>query len=189
MKKKELNFTVNGRAEAIDVTPRARLLDALRIDLGLTGTKEGCGTGDCGSCTVLLDGNAVNSCMVLALQAEGREITTIEGLGKPGALDPVQQAMVQCGGIQCGFCTPGMALSLKDLFSRVPEPDEEEVRVAISSSLVLPVSPRINANPNSMIPELMALSTRNFSDASVERLSLAMAISATVASALSSRDT
>ena len=135
MKKKELNFTVNGRAEAIDVTPRARLLDALRIDLGLTGTKEGCGTGDCGSCTVLLDGNAVNSCMVLALQAEGREITTIEGLGKPGTLDPVQQAMVQCGGIQCGFCTPGMALSLKDLFNRNPEPDEEEVRVAISSNL------------------------------------------------------
>ena len=135
MKKQALNVTVNGRAEAIDVTPRARLLDALRIDLGLTGTKEGCGTGDCGSCTVLLDGNAVNSCMVLALQAEGREITTIEGLGKPGALDPVQQAMVQCGGIQCGFCTPGMALSLKDLFNRNPEPDEEEVRVAISSNL------------------------------------------------------
>ena len=135
MKKQALNFTVNGRAETIDVTTRARLLDALRIDLGLTGTKEGCGTGDCGSCTVLLDGNAVNSCMILALQAEGREITTIEGLGKPGALDPVQQAMVQCGGIQCGFCTPGMALSLKDLFKRVPEPDEEEVRVAISSNL------------------------------------------------------
>ena len=135
MKKKGLDFTVNGRAETIDVTPRTRLLDALRVDLGLIGTKEGCGTGDCGSCTVLLDGNAVNSCMVLALQAEGREITTIEGLGKPGALDPVQQAMVQCGGIQCGFCTPGMVLSLKDLFNRNPEPDEEEVRVAISSNL------------------------------------------------------
>ncbi len=135
MKKQALNVTVNGRAEAIDVTPRARLLDALRIDLGLTGTKEGCGAGDCGSCTVLLDGNAVNSCMVLALQAEGRDVTTIEGLGKPGALDPVQQAMVQCGGIQCGFCTPGMALSLKDLFNRNPEPSEAEVRVAISSNL------------------------------------------------------
>ena len=135
MKKKGLNFTVNGRAETIDVTPRTRLLDALRVDLGLIGTKEGCGTGDCGSCTVLLDGSAVNSCMVLALQAEGRDITTIEGLGKPGALDPVQQAMVQCGGIQCGFCTPGMVLSLKDLFNRNPDPDEEEVRVAISSNL------------------------------------------------------
>ena len=135
MKKQRLNFTVNGRAETIDITPRTRLLDALRIDLGLTGAKEGCGTGDCGSCTVLLDGSAVNSCMVLALQTEGREITTIEGLGKPGAPDPVQQAMVQCGGIQCGFCTPGMVLSLKDLFNRNPEPDDEEVRVAISSNL------------------------------------------------------
>ena len=135
MNKKGLNFTVNGRAETIDVTPRTRLLDALRVDLGLIGTKEGCGTGDCGSCTVLLDGNAVNSCMVLALQAEGRDITTIEGLGKAGELDPVQQAMVQCGGIQCGFCTPGVVLSLKDLFNRNPEPDEEDVRVAISSNL------------------------------------------------------
>ena len=135
MKKRALNFTVNGRAETIDVSPRARLLDALRIDLGLIGTKEGCGTGDCGSCTVLLDGAAVNSCMVLALQAEGREITTIEGLGKPGALDPVQQALVQCGGIQCGFCTPGMALSLKSLFDANPEAGEEEVRAAVSSNL------------------------------------------------------
>ena len=135
MKKQTLNFTVNNLAEAIEVTPRTRLLDALRVDLGLIGTKEGCGTGDCGSCTVLLDGNAVNSCMVLALQAEGREVTTIEGLGKPGALDPVQQAIIQCGGIQCGFCTPGMVLSLKDLFDRNPHPDEEEVRVTISSNL------------------------------------------------------
>ena len=135
MKKKTLNFTVNDRAETLDVTPRTRLLDALRVELGLTGTKEGCGTGDCGSCTVLLDGNAVNACMVLALQAEGREITTIEGLGKAGALDPVQQALVRCGGIQCGFCTPGMVLSLKDLFNRHSEPDEEQVRVAISSNL------------------------------------------------------
>ena len=135
MKKCPLNFTVNGRAETIDVAPRTRLLDALRIELGLTGAKEGCGTGDCGSCTVLLDGNALNSCMTLALQAEGREITTIEGLGKPGGLDPVQQALVQCGGIQCGFCTPGVALALKGLFSHNPEPDEEEVRVAISGNL------------------------------------------------------
>ena len=135
MTKQTLNFTVNNQPESIDVTPRTRLLDALRIDLGLIGTKEGCGTGDCGSCTVLLDGNAVNSCMVLALQAEGRDVTTIEGLGKAGALDPVQQALVQCGGIQCGFCTPGMVLSLKSLFDANPEPGEEEVRVAISSNL------------------------------------------------------
>ena len=135
MTKQTLNFSVNGRRETIEVAPRTRLLDALRVDLGLIGAKEGCGTGDCGSCTVLLDGNAVNSCMMLALQAQGRDVTTIEGLGKPGALDPVQQAMVQSGGIQCGFCTPGMVLSLKDLFNRNPRPDEEEVRVAISSNL------------------------------------------------------
>ena len=133
--KKTLNFTVNDQPETIDVTPRTRLLDALRVDMGLTGTKEGCGTGDCGSCTVLLDGKAVNSCMVLALQAEGRNITTIEGLGKPGDLHPIQQAMVQCGGIQCGFCTPGMVLSLKGLLDENPRPDEKEIRVAISSNL------------------------------------------------------
>ena len=135
MKKQTLNFTVNDQTETIEITPRTRLLDALRVDLGLIGTKEGCGTGDCGSCTVLLDGKAVNSCMVLALQVEGREVTTIEGLGKPGMLDPVQQAMVQCGGIQCGFCTPGMVLSLKSLFDQNPHPDEAAVRVAISSNL------------------------------------------------------
>ena len=135
MKKQTLNFTVNDQTETIEITPRTRLLDALRVDLGLIGTKEGCGTGDCGSCTVLLDGKAVNSCMLLALQTEGREVTTIEGLGKPGVLDPVQQAMVQCGGIQCGFCTPGMVLSLKSLFDQNPHPDEKAVRVAISSNL------------------------------------------------------
>ena len=135
MKKKTLIFNVNDLSESIEITPRTRLLDVLRVDLGLTGTKEGCGTGDCGSCTVLLDGKAVNSCMVLALQAEGRNVTSIEGLGKPGDLHPIQQAMVQSGGIQCGFCTPGMVLSLKALLDQNPRPDEEEIRVAISSNL------------------------------------------------------
>ncbi len=135
MKEKALNFTVNGHSEELAVAPRTRLLDALRLGLGLTGTKEGCGTGDCGSCTVLLDGQPVNACMVMALQAEGREVTTIEGLGKVGRLDPIQEAMVQCGGIQCGFCTPGMVMSLKSLFSDKPRPTDEEVRVAISSNL------------------------------------------------------
>jgi len=135
MKKKTLRLTVNGRSEALDVAPRTRLLDALRLELGLTGTKEGCGTGDCGSCTVLLEGRPVNSCMVLALQAEGRDVTTIEGLGEPGRLDPIQEAMIQAGGIQCGFCTPGMVMSLKGLFSANPQPTEEEVRVAISGNL------------------------------------------------------
>jgi len=135
MKKKTLRLTVNGHNETLDVAPRQRLLDALRLELGLTGTKEGCGTGDCGSCTVLLDGKPVNSCMMLALQADGREITTIEGVGKPGQLDPIQDAMIQAGGIQCGFCTPGMVMSLKGLFSANPRPTEDEVRVAISGNL------------------------------------------------------
>jgi len=135
MRKKTLNFTVNGQLESIEVTPRTRLLDALRVDLCLTGAKEGCGTGDCGSCTVLLDGKPVNSCMVLALQTQGREVTTIEGLGKPGDLHPIQQAMIHSGGIQCGFCTPGMVLSLKGLLDENPHPDEAAVRVAISSNL------------------------------------------------------
>lgn len=135
MNRQALNFTLNGQAESMEITPRTRLLDALRVELCLTGTKEGCGTGDCGSCTVLLDGKPVNSCMVLALQAEGRNVTTIEGVGKPGALHPIQQAMIDSGGIQCGFCTPGMVLSLKGLLDQNPHPDEAAVRVAISSNL------------------------------------------------------
>ena len=135
MKTQTLNFSVNGQDETLAITPRTRLLDMLRNELGLVGTKEGCGTGDCGSCTVLLDGAPVNSCMVLALQADGRTVTTVEGLGKPGALHPVQQALVESGGIQCGFCTPGMVVSLAGLFERNPHPDEEEVREAISSNL------------------------------------------------------
>ena len=135
MRKQRLRFTLNGHAESAEVAPRDRLLDALRVNLGLTGAKEGCGTGDCGSCTVLVDGKAVNSCMMLALQAEGREVLTIEGLGKPGDLHPVQQALAERGGIQCGFCTPGMALSLKGLLDRNPHPEEADIRVAISSNL------------------------------------------------------
>ena len=135
MKTQTLNFSVNGQDETLAITPRTRLLDMLRNELSLIGTKEGCGTGDCGSCTVLLDGAPVNSCMVLALQADGRTVTTVEGLGKPGALHPVQQALVESGGIQCGFCTPGMVVSLAGLFERNPHPDEEEVREAISSNL------------------------------------------------------
>ncbi|NKB37973.1 MAG: molybdopterin-dependent oxidoreductase [Gammaproteobacteria bacterium] len=133
--KKQIELTVNNSPESIEVAPRTRLLDAIRIKLGLTGTKEGCGTGDCGSCTVLLDGKPVNSCMILAMQAEKREITTIEGLGSPTELHPIQQAMIRSGGIQCGFCTPGMVLSLKALIDRDPHPDEESIRVAISSNL------------------------------------------------------
>jgi aerobic-type carbon monoxide dehydrogenase small subunit (CoxS/CutS family) len=135
IKRKSLSFTINGKPEVIEVTPRTRLLDVLRVGLGLTGTKEGCGTGDCGSCTVLLDGLPVNACMVLALQAEGREVTTIEGLGKNGRLDPIQEALVDSGAVQCGFCTPGMVMSLKGLFNSNPQPMEEDIRMAISGNL------------------------------------------------------
>ena len=134
-KKKTLSFKVNGRSETLEVSPRTRLLDTLRLGLGLTGTKEGCGTGDCGTCTVLVDGRPVNSCLVMALQSEGRDVTTIEGVGTLGRLDPIQEAMVQCGGIQCGFCTPGMVMSLKGLMASNSQPSEEEVRAAISGNL------------------------------------------------------
>jgi len=138
MIRRELSFTVNGRVRRVEVRPRSRLLDALRLDLGLTGTKEGCGTGDCGSCTVLLDGRPVNSCMVLALQAAGRDVVTIEGVGAPsimGCLDPVQTALLRSGGVQCGFCTPGMVMSLKGLLAANPHPTDQDVRVAISGNL------------------------------------------------------
>ena len=120
MKKTALSLTVNGQREVLDVAPRARLLDALRLGLGLTGTKEGCGSGDCGACTVLLDGRPTLSCLILAPEVEGRSI---------------QEAMMQAGGIQCGFCTPGMVMSLKALISDNPDPSEDEIRVAISSNL------------------------------------------------------
>ncbi|MDQ7779928.1 MAG: (2Fe-2S)-binding protein, partial [Planctomycetota bacterium] len=116
--------------------PDMKLLDVLREELNLTGTKQGCGTGDCGACTVLMNGKAVNSCLVLALDAAGSEVTTIEGLSsKNGELDPVQKAFVKHGAIQCGFCTPGMILAAKDFLGRIPRPTEAEARDAISGNL------------------------------------------------------
>jgi len=114
---------------------RDTLLDLLRDRLGLTGTKEGCGNGNCGTCTVLLDGAPVNACLVLALEAPGREITTIEGLSDGATLHPLQQALVQHGGTQCGFCTPGIVLSAKALLDANPKPTEEEIRRAIAGNL------------------------------------------------------
>jgi carbon-monoxide dehydrogenase small subunit len=107
----------------------------LREDLGLTGTKHGCGLGDCGACTVILDGKAVNSCLVLAIQANGSEVLTIEGLAEKGKLHPLQQAFVDKGAIQCGFCTPGMILSAKALLEEKPNPTELEIRTALSGNL------------------------------------------------------
>ena len=126
---------VNGREYEITVQPWRTLIDFLRYDLGLTGTKEGCGDGHCGSCTVLLDGIPVNSCLVLAIEAEGKEVTTIEGLSRQGKLHPLQQAFIEEGASQCGFCTPGMILTAKALLDSYTGPTEKEVRRFIAGNL------------------------------------------------------
>jgi len=130
-----IQMTVNGEHVETAVHPNRTLLEFLREDLGLTGTKHGCGLGDCGACTVILDGKAVNSCLVLAVQAQGREVLTIEGLAENGSLHPVQQAFVDKGAIQCGFCSPGMILSAKVLLDENPNPTELEIRTALSGNL------------------------------------------------------
>lgn len=132
----ELEMTVNGIAQRVRVNPNDRLLDVLRETLGLTGAKEGCsGEGECGACTVIMDGKAVNSCLVLALQARGKEIMTIEGLERQGELDRLQQAFIDSGAIQCGYCTPGMIMAAKALLMGNPHPSEAEIRLAIAGNL------------------------------------------------------
>ncbi|MEE9279707.1 MAG: (2Fe-2S)-binding protein [Myxococcota bacterium] len=123
-----LRLRVNGREHALEVEPDRLLLDCLRDDLELTGTKEGCGTGSCGACSVLMDGQLVSSCLVLAVSAEGREIVTIEALACNGELHPVQAAFVERGGLQCGFCTPGMVLATAALLDVNPDPSEDEIK-------------------------------------------------------------
>jgi len=131
-----IQLKVNGMAYKMEVEPRRTLLELIREDLELTGTKEGCGLGECGTCTVLLDGKPIKSCITLAVQANGREVTTIEGLEKAdGTLHPLQQAFIDHGAIQCGFCTPGMVLSAKALLDENPKPTELEVRHAIAGNL------------------------------------------------------
>jgi carbon-monoxide dehydrogenase small subunit len=127
--------TVNGRRVAFDAHPMARLLDVLRIQLNLTGTKEGCGEGECGACAVLIDGRLVNSCLTPAIHAQGTSITTIEGVATGDALHAVQETFVECGGAQCGICTPGMVLAAMQLLARTPEPTEMDVRTALSGNL------------------------------------------------------
>lgn len=131
----KLRLKVNGAPREADVPPLARLLDVLRGPLGLTGTKEGCGEGECGACTVLLDGEPVDSCLVAAGQCEGREVTTVEGLGTEEALSPLQEAFVTDGGAQCGICTPGMLLSAHALLARNAAPSDAEVREAIAGNV------------------------------------------------------
>ena len=133
--KKLIRVTVNDVEYEVAVKPNQTLVDMIRYDLGLTGTKNGCGEGDCGSCTVILDGMPVNSCLVLAMQADGKTITTIEGVEGKDGLHPVQQAFMEKGAVQCGFCTPGMVLSAKSLLDENPSPTEEEIREGISGNL------------------------------------------------------
>lgn len=132
---KEISFSVNGKSYEIPVLPWRTLLEVLREDLGLTGTKEGCSIGECGACTVLMDGKTVNSCLVLAAEADGKQITTIEGLAQGDKLHPVQQAFVDTGGLQCGFCSPGMIMSAKSLLDENPNPSEDEIREGIAGNI------------------------------------------------------
>ncbi len=134
-RKKLVALRINGTEHELAVEPYRTLAQVLREQLGLTGTKIGCGEGDCGACTVLMDGKPVNSCLLLAVQAEGHDITTIEGLSEGGDLSPVQKAFVEHGAIQCGFCSPGMTLPATALLEQTPDPDEAEIRRAISGNL------------------------------------------------------
>ncbi|CAB4362499.1 MAG: 2Fe-2S iron-sulfur cluster binding domain-containing protein [Actinobacteria bacterium] len=130
-----LHLTVNGIAHEVAIDPTERLLDVLRDRLGLTGTKEGCAEGECGACTVIVDGLALNSCLMLAAQAEGRSVTTIEGLSAGGGLDELQSEFIERGAVQCGFCTPGMLMSATALLRTHPEPTSTDVRAALAGNL------------------------------------------------------
>jgi Aerobic-type carbon monoxide dehydrogenase, small subunit CoxS/CutS homologs len=135
MAERTIELTVNGRSVVAQIEEHRTLLYFIREVLGLIGTKEGCGEGDCGACSVLLNGELVNSCLVLAVQADGKELLTIEGVVTEGHLDPIQQAFIDVGAIQCGYCTPGMVLATKALLDKVPNPDEEEIRRGLSGNL------------------------------------------------------
>ena len=133
---KHIKFKVNGERKELDARPTRSLLDVLREDLFLTGTKRGCNSGECGACTVIMNGKAVNSCLVLATELDGSEITTIEGLGgSADKLHPLQKAFIEKGAVQCGFCTPGIIMTAKAFLDTNPQPTEEEVRDAISGNL------------------------------------------------------
>ena len=130
-----LTLNVNGVAYPVEVEPGTTLLRAVREHVGLTGAKEGCDDSECGACMMLLDGRPVNACSYLALQVEGRAVTTVEGLGTDGELSPLQQAFLEHGGVQCGFCTPGMLISARALLAKHPSPSEDEVRIGLSGNL------------------------------------------------------
>jgi carbon-monoxide dehydrogenase small subunit len=134
MERKAIKFVLNGKPHEMTVSPWRTLLEMIRDDLKMTGTKEGCGQGECGSCTVIMGGQTVNSCLVPAVEADGQEITTIEGLVEGETLHPIQEAFVEQSGMQCGFCTPGMILSAKYLLDRNPSPSESEIREGIAGN-------------------------------------------------------
>lgn len=131
----QIEFNVNDKVYNMDIRPTMRLIDLLREELGLTGTKEGCGEGECGSCTVIMNGKAVNSCLVLAPQIRGQKILTIEALEKNGQMDRLQESFINNSAIQCGYCTPGMLMSAKALLMANSDPAEEEIKIAISGNL------------------------------------------------------
>ena len=131
----EISLTVNGEATTVRAYPMERLLDTLRHRLGLTGAKEGCGEGECGSCSVLMDGVLVNSCLVPVLQAQGAQIVTIEGIAKGSQLHALQQAFLECGGAQCGICTPGILMAAFHLLSQRPRPSDEEIKESLAGNL------------------------------------------------------
>lgn len=135
MSKLNIGLTINGKKRKVETTTSTRLLDLIRDDLHLTGTKEGCGKGECGACTVIMNGELAASCLILALQADGADITTIEGIGNDKCLHPIQEAFIETGAVQCGFCTPGMILAAKKLLEENPHPDEEEIKRGISGNL------------------------------------------------------
>ena len=133
--KYEISFTVNGETRTVHAHPMERLLDVLRFHLGLTGAKEGCGEGECGSCSVLMNGSLVNSCLIPVLQAQGKTITTVEGLADAQNLSCIQQTILDCGGAQCGICTPGILMAASHLLNRKPHPTTEEIKEGLSGNL------------------------------------------------------
>ena len=135
MRPENLTFLLNGNKVSLQTSSSKRLLDLLREELGLTGTKEGCGIGECGACTVILDGKAVNACLVLAGQVEGSEVMTVEYLARNGRLNDLQQAFLETGAVQCGYCTPGILMSVTALLNQVPDPSDEEIKEAIAGNL------------------------------------------------------
>ncbi|MEJ5304731.1 MAG: (2Fe-2S)-binding protein [Ignavibacteria bacterium] len=135
LKEIQISFVLNGEKIELKTKPNKRLLDILRDDLGLTGTKEGCSIGECGACTVIVNGKAVNSCLVLAGEVDGAEVITIEGIAKNGNLHPLQENFLKYGAVQCGFCTPGMILSAYALLLKKKKPNEEEIKEAIAGNL------------------------------------------------------